>query len=158
AGASATGSAPAANATNPPAPAASTTSSTTPAAASATPGPRRFVALEPKLAGGSLPTSAGLDWLRDKGYKTVLDLPESPAVNPSFIVDVTNRGMRYVALPISLKTLDSDHISRFESELSSSDARPIYFCDADGTRAGALWYIRRMTVDKIDQQEATREA
>ena len=130
----------------------------TPAAAAATPGPRRFVSLEPKLAGGSLPTPAGLDWLREKGYRTFLDLRESKEVQASFIADVTNRGMRYVALPVSVKTLDNDHISRFDFELSLSDARPLYFCDADGSRAGALWYIRRMTVDKIDQQAATREA
>jgi protein tyrosine phosphatase (PTP) superfamily phosphohydrolase (DUF442 family) len=116
------------------------------------------VSLEPKLAGGSLPDPAGLDWLRDKGYKTFLDLRESPEVQPSFIADVTNRGMRYVALPVSVKTLDADHISRFQFELSLSDARPLYFCDADGSRAGALWYIRRMTVDKVDPQAAAREA
>lgn len=136
-------------ATNPPAP---------PAAAQASPGPRRFVSLEPKLAGGSLPTPAGLDWLRDKGYKTFLDLRESKEVQPSFIADVTNRGMRYVALPVSAKTLDADHISRFQFELSLAEARPLYFCDADGSRSGALWYVRRLTVDKIDTQAATREA
>lgn len=141
-----------------PAPATNSTSQKSPAAASATPGPRRFVSLEPKLAGGSLPDAAALDWLRDKGYKTVLDLRESAQVQPSFIADVTNRGMRYVALPVSVKTLDADHISRFQFELSLSDARPLYFCDSDGFRAGALWYIRRMTVDKIDQEAATREA
>lgn len=150
--------APAPGNTNASPPASTSTNRTTPAAASATPGPRRFVSLEPKLAGGSLPDAAGLDWLREKGYKTFLDLRESAEVQPSFIADVTNRGMRYVALPVSVKTLDADHISRFQFELSLSDARPLYFCDADGSRAGALWYIRRMTVDKVDQQAATRDA
>ncbi len=66
--------------------------------------------------------------------------------------------MRYVALPIGVKTVDDDLVSRFNFELSLSNARPLYFCDTDGTRAGMIWYIRRMTVDKVDPQVANREA
>jgi protein tyrosine phosphatase (PTP) superfamily phosphohydrolase (DUF442 family) len=129
-----------------------------PPAADAAPGLRRFVSTEPKLAGGSLPNAAGLDWLAEKGYKTLLDLREITDVQPSFIAEVTNRGLRYVALPISVKTLDADHVSRFQAEISLADGRPLYFCDTDGSRAGALWYIRRVAIDKVDVQSAQREA
>jgi protein tyrosine phosphatase (PTP) superfamily phosphohydrolase (DUF442 family) len=125
---------------------------------SVAPGIRRFVALEPKLSGGSVPTEAGLDWLAEKGYKTLLDLRDSKQVDSTFLEAVTSRGLRYVALPIGLTQLDADHVSRFELELALSEARPLYFCDTDGTRAGALWYIRRLTVDKVDAQAARREA
>jgi protein tyrosine phosphatase (PTP) superfamily phosphohydrolase (DUF442 family) len=122
------------------------------------PGLLRFLVVEPKLAGGSLPTTVGLDWLAEKGYKTILDLREIGEVDRAFLSEVDQRGMRYVALPIGLKTLDLDHVARFNFELTLADARPLYFCDTDGNRAGALWYIRRMTVDKVDPQAATREA
>ena len=122
------------------------------------PGLLRFLVVEPKLAGGSLPTTVGLDWLAEKGYKTILDLREIGEVDRAFLSEVDQRGMRYVALPIGLKTLDLDHVARFNFELTLADARPFYFCDTDGNRAGALWYIRRMTVDKVDPQAATREA
>ncbi|SIO67547.1 Predicted phosphohydrolase, protein tyrosine phosphatase (PTP) superfamily, DUF442 family [Singulisphaera sp. GP187] len=125
---------------------------------SVAPGIRRFVALEPKLSGGSLPTTAGLDWLAEKGYKTILDLRETSQVQPSFIEDVANRGMRYVALPVGLKKMDAEHVARFNLEMTLSDARPLYFCDTDGTRSGALWYIRRLTVDGVDAQVAKHEA
>ena len=127
-------------------------------ARSAAPGIRRFAAVEPKLAGGSLPTTAGLDWLAEKGYKTVLDLRESGADSTSYASEVTSRGLRYVALPISLQTVDSKHLELFSAELSLSEARPLYFCDTDGDRAGVLWYLRRITVDKVDPQDASREA
>src|SRR5207247_1907163 len=74
---------------------------------------RRFQVLEPRLAGGSLPSAAGLDWLAETRYKTILDLRETSDVQPSFIADVTNRGLRYVALPIGVTKLDSAHVSRF---------------------------------------------
>ena len=120
------------------------------------PGIRRFVALEPKLSGGSLPSPAGLDWLAEKGYRTLLDLREASEVDPAFIEEVANRGLRYVALPIGLKKVDAPHVDRFNLEIALSDARPLYFCDSDGTRAGVLWYLRRLTVDKVDEPAAAR--
>src|SRR5262249_2556795 len=38
------------------------------------PGIARFAAVDLKLAGGSLPSPAGLDWLEEKGYRTLVDL------------------------------------------------------------------------------------
>ena len=134
------------------------TSTTAPAEVSVVPGIRHFQVVEPKLAGGSLPTATGLDWLAEKGYKTILDLRDTNDVQPSFIEEVTKRGMRYMILPVGLNQVDSNHISRFNEDLALSDARPLYFCDADGTRAGVLWYIRRLTVDKYDASAASREA
>jgi hypothetical protein len=38
------------------------------------------------------------------------------------------------------------------------EARPLYFFDSDGTRAGTLWYIRRVAVDRVNTEIARREA
>jgi protein tyrosine phosphatase (PTP) superfamily phosphohydrolase (DUF442 family) len=122
------------------------------------PGIARFVAVDLKLAGGSTPSSAGLNWLVEKGYKTVVDLREPSETDAAFIAEVTRRGLRYIALPVNLKSIDKTHASRFNFELALSDARPLYFFDADGTRAGAFWYIRRITLDRVTSQIARREA
>ena len=126
--------------------------------ASVGPGLARFVAVDLKLAGGSLPTTAGLDWLAEKGYRTLLDLRESAEVAPAFIAEVTKRGLRYIALPIGPGSIDREHVARFAFEVAAGEARPLYFFDTDGTRSGALWYIRRVTTDRVDQQVAHREA
>ena len=122
------------------------------------PGIRRFSGVEAKLSGGSMPTTTGLDWLAEKGYKTVLDLREESEITPAFIADVTRRGMRYVALPITSKTVDADHVSRFLFELSVANTRPLYFFDREGTRASVMWFIRRVSVDHVDPQVARRDA
>ncbi len=70
----------------------------------------------------------------------------------------TRRGLRYIALPVNLKSIDRAHVARFNFELALSEARPLYFFDTDGTRAGTLWYIRRIAVDRVDSQIARREA
>ena len=122
------------------------------------PGFRHFAGVESKLAGGSLPSAVGLDWLVERGYKTILDLREGNDISAAFIADADRRGLRYVALPINVKTVDSLHVSRFESEIALADGRPLYFCDTDGTRPGVMWYIHRMTVDKVDAAVARRDA
>ncbi len=126
--------------------------------ASIGPGLARFVAVDLKLAGGSLPSADGLDWLVEKGYRTVLDLRQSSEVPSTFIAEVTNLGLRYVALPIGVGSIDRDHVNRFNFEIAAGEARPLFFFDSDGTRAGALWYIRRITADRVDHAVARREA
>jgi protein tyrosine phosphatase (PTP) superfamily phosphohydrolase (DUF442 family) len=127
---------------------------------SVSPGIKHFQGLEPNLAGGSLPSAIGLDWLAEKGYKTLLDLREPGPDQAAFIAEVTKRGLRYLPLPITLKTFDAEHVKRFNSELEQADARPLYFFDTEGDRAGAMWYIRRITVEqvKVDPKTAVQEA
>ncbi len=122
------------------------------------PGISRFVAVDLKLAAGSVPSAAGLDWLTEKGYKTLVDLRESSETDLPFIGEATKRGLRYIALPVNLKSIDRAHVARFNFELAMSEARPLYFFDSDGTRAGTLWYIRRVAVDRVNTEIARREA
>ena len=122
------------------------------------PGISRFVAVDPRLAAGSVPSPAGLAWLAGKGYKTLVDLRESSDTDLPFIAEASKRGLRYIALPVGLKSIDRAHVTRFNLELAMSEARPLYFFDSDGTRAGALWYIRRIAVDKVNADIARREA
>ena len=118
---------------------------------------KKFAGVEAKISAGSLPETAGLAWLADKGYKTVLDLREEADSTPAFRDEIARLGMRYVALPVNAKTLDADHVRRFENELTLAEARPLYFFDTDGTRAG-LWYIHRVAVDRVDTPTARRDA
>jgi len=118
----------------------------------------RFVAVDLKLAGGSAPSTVGLGWLSERGYKTLLDLRDTSEFDASFIGEAAKRGLRYVSFPTNLEKLDREHIDRFSAELALNDARPLYFFDDDGSRAGALWFIRRVSVDKVGWDVARREA
>jgi protein tyrosine phosphatase (PTP) superfamily phosphohydrolase (DUF442 family) len=144
----------------PPAPEANSNTplTPTPAAVSVAPGIHHFSAVELRLAGGSLPNSQGLEWLAEKGYKTLLDLRESGEVQPSFLAEVQKNHLRYVSLPVTLKTVNTESLNRFNLELAMAEQRPLYFCDTDGNRAGALWFVRRIQVDHVDLQTARREA
>ena len=128
------------------------------AVAEGAPGIARFVSVDLKLAGGSRPSPEGVQWLAEKGYKTLLDLSPPAQISPALIAEAGRCGLRYLALPVNLETLDRTQAERFSAELALDDARPLYFFDEDGTRAGALWYLRRITVERFNAQLARREA
>jgi protein tyrosine phosphatase (PTP) superfamily phosphohydrolase (DUF442 family) len=87
-----------------------------------------------------------------------VDLREPSETSVGFMNEAAKRGLRYIPLPVNSSTIDRAHVDRFNFELASSDARPLYFFDSDGTRSATLWYIRRITVDRVDNQIARREA
>jgi protein tyrosine phosphatase (PTP) superfamily phosphohydrolase (DUF442 family) len=122
------------------------------------PGIDRFKPVEPQLAGGSLPTAAGWAFLIDKGYRTVLDLRDRSEVKPADVAAADHAGLRYVALPITPETIDAAHIARFQEEITLAGSRPLFFFDADGSRASVLWYLRLVTIDKRDPKDAAQDA
>lgn len=118
----------------------------------------RFVVVDLELAGGGAPSPIGLGWLAGKGYKTLLDLRDPSEIDLAFLGEAARRGLRYVSFPTDLEKLDREHIDRFAAELALNAARPLYFFDDDGNRAGAMWFTRRVLIDKVGWEIAHREA
>ena len=128
-------------------------------ATSQTPGIRTFKVVEPRLAGGSLPSEAGWTWLADQGYKTVLDLRPRDTVRSSDVASINATGIHHVPLPMAENDLDKPaQLERFIAEISKEPSRPIFFFDTDGSRAATLWYIYQVSHLKHSPEEARREA
>jgi protein tyrosine phosphatase (PTP) superfamily phosphohydrolase (DUF442 family) len=122
------------------------------------PGVRHFASVRPGISGGGAPGREGLDWLKDKGIKTIVDLRAPSEIDPSFGDAVKAHGFRYISLPIDAAKPDAAKAAAFRDEVTKADNHPVYFFDADGTRAGLIWYVHRLTFDKVDPQIASREA
>ncbi len=129
-----------------------------PAPLSASPGIARFKVLQPQLAAGDVPRPEGWAWLAETSYRTVLDLRPRALVAADDLAQIDRHGLRHVAFPISAETIDAEHLRRFEEELALAGARPLFFFDVEGQRAAVLWYLHRVTVDKIEPAAARREA
>jgi protein tyrosine phosphatase (PTP) superfamily phosphohydrolase (DUF442 family) len=127
-------------------------------AAPQAPGLRRFASIAPSVAGGSAPSVEGLDWLKEKGYRTLLDLRKGAEVDPNFVDAVNDRGMVYISLPIMATRLDSNRLARFDDLISRAENRPLFFCDTDGTRAALAWYIHQRVIAQEDPQSAQSKA
>ena len=122
------------------------------------PGLHRFASVAPSVGGGSAPSIEGLDWLKEKGYRTFLDLRKGTEVEPNFADAVNDRGMVYISLPIVANRLDPSRLARFDDLLSQSDNRPLFFCDKDGTIAGMAWYIHLRVVGQEESHVAAGKA
>jgi protein tyrosine phosphatase (PTP) superfamily phosphohydrolase (DUF442 family) len=122
------------------------------------PGRFRFSALEPGLAAGRLPGADDVAYLAEKGYKTLLDLGTPDAARLEVIRAASEKGMRYVALPIALDRADLDDLKRFEAEIRQTSARPIYVFDNTGRVVAAAWYWHRLNlglaIDKVREEAA----
>ena len=124
----------------------------------AVPGIAVFASLEPTLAGGSLPTPTGLDWLTEKGYKTLVDLRSSDESHETMIRESHQRGFRYLVLPVEMSELKLKDVEQFTQELRLEDDRPVYFFDQDGTRASAMWLVHRVRRDHLELAKAEQDA
>lgn len=122
------------------------------------PGIRRSGSVAPSVAGGSAPSTEGLDWLKEKGYRTFVDLRTPSEIEPNFVDSVYDRGMVYISLPIVANRLDPSRLARFDDLIAQSDNRPLYFCDSDGSRAGLVWYIHLRTIGQDDAPTAAQKA
>jgi protein tyrosine phosphatase (PTP) superfamily phosphohydrolase (DUF442 family) len=142
-----------------PAPEKPETAATKPAdiTAGLAPGIRRFRVIEPQLAVGSLPSENGWKWLSDLRYKTVIDLRPATEVRQSELKSIDHMGLRYIAIPMPLDTIDDSLMAKLETELAREDARPVFVFDSDGIRPAAAGYLHLATVRKVDSHTAERE-
>lgn len=122
------------------------------------PGIQRSAYVAPSIGGGSAPSLEGLDWLREKGYKTFIDLRQRSNIEPTYVESVNDLGMVYISLPIDAEHLSSSRIARFEELIAQAFNRPLYFCDVNGSRAGLIWYLHLRSVVGEDRESAAQKA
>ncbi|QDV37927.1 hypothetical protein [Tautonia plasticadhaerens] len=118
-----------------------------------------FHSVEPLLAGGSFPSAdAGWAELAGLGYRTVLDLRPIGQVRQEDFAASSRAGLRHLLLPTTPGVIDAGLVRRFNEELAQEPARPLFFCDLDGSTAAALWYVHLVAEDRYDPSRARRDA
>ncbi|MCS7166411.1 MAG: hypothetical protein RMI91_00530 [Gemmatales bacterium] len=110
------------------------------------------------VASGLYPHGQGWDWLRQKGYRTVLHLKSSGEDDSGLRGECERRGLRYLVLEVEPQTLNRELVLRFSQTLADRSLHPIFITDKDGVRAGALWYLHYRLTEKLDEAEARRRA
>lgn len=113
---------------------------------------------EPNVATGGQPTLEGMKWLKERGFRTVLNLlPESEA-DPAEASMVRQLGLEYISLPITAQTIGAETAGQFNQIVDDAKHRPLFIHDSTGSHTGAMWYLHRVTVDKIPDDRARRQA
>jgi protein tyrosine phosphatase (PTP) superfamily phosphohydrolase (DUF442 family) len=125
---------------------------------SVAPGFKRFKVVDRQLAGGTVPTESGWAFLLEKGYKTVIDLRETSEVQAADVALAARSGFRYIPLPVTPQTLNAATLAKFQEEITLAGSRPLLFFDDNGARPAVMWYLKQVSIDKIDPADAAREA
>jgi hypothetical protein len=67
-------------------------------------------------------------------------------------------GLRYVVLPVTPEEIGETLLKRFDDEIAQAGNRPLYYFDADGSRAAVLWYLHLISTGQVDAAEAAKVA
>lgn len=120
------------------------------------PGLPGYVVLDANIAYGHQPEATGLQWLKRRGFVTVLDLRSEP--DPAEAPLVEGLGLQYVNLPLPLNhAISQEDYARLKEVLSHPRYRPLFVHDERGERFAAVWLSYRVREGNLTIEEATEE-
>jgi protein tyrosine phosphatase (PTP) superfamily phosphohydrolase (DUF442 family) len=118
----------------------------------------QFAIARERVAAGLKPSIDGLSWLRDAGYRTVLHIRKPGEDDDADRKQITKRGLRYVSLEVSARTLTAAVLDDFARIVAEAKEAPLFVYDEDGIVAGGLWYLYFRTVEKDSDDSARLKA
>jgi protein tyrosine phosphatase (PTP) superfamily phosphohydrolase (DUF442 family) len=119
----------------------------------------RFAWVDPgKVAAGLEPFPEGFDWLRQRGFRTVVHVRPTGEDNTETRRLVESKGLKYVPLTVSPQTLDRELVAEFGRAVRDEAGQPVFVCDRRGPLAGALWYLHFRLNDNLPDAEARARA
>lgn len=120
------------------------------------PGLPGYVVVQPNVAFGQQPEAAGLQWLKRRGFTTVLDLRSDP--DPAEAPLLRQLGLDYINVPLRVDRLWSDETyARLREVLTHPRYRPLFVHDEKGQRLAALWLVFRVREAGVTPAQAEEE-
>lgn len=105
------------------------------------------------MASGRKPALEGFDTLKWTGFKSIVYLHPAGA-DVSAVRDVAEKkGLAFTAIETTPERL-ADASTAFDRAVSDRANQPVYVCDDDGVRAGAMWYVRFRGADQLSPEVA----
>ena len=118
----------------------------------------QFAVVKEGVASGQKPFAEGLNWLREKGYRTVLHLRLPGADDTAARRQFEAKGFRYLSLEVSPQTLNRETVDQFNRIVGDPANLPLFVYDRDSSLAGGLWYLHGRIVGGLPNDKATAEA
>lgn len=125
------------------------------------PGANNFARLETTVACGGATTPEAVPEIKKLGFKSIINLrlPNEPGANiEAEAAAAKTAGINFYSIPFSGQQPDPAVADKFLATITAPGNEPAYIHCAAGNRAGAMWMIKRMTVDKWDSERAFTEA
>jgi uncharacterized protein (TIGR01244 family) len=125
------------------------------------PGVTNFARLETTIACAGATTSAAVPELKRMGYASIINLRlanEPGADIEGEAAAARAVGINFIHLPFNEAAPDLTVVDGFLKAVTAPANQPAFVHCASGNRASAMWMIKRMLVDKWDEDRAGTEA
>jgi uncharacterized protein (TIGR01244 family) len=125
------------------------------------PGITNFARLETTVACAGAVTPSAVAEIKKMGFKAIFNLRlanEQGADIESETAAAKAAGINFVHLPLSGSSPDPNVVDSFLEAITAAGNQPAFIHCASGNRASALWFIKRVIVDKWDTDRAMAEA
>ncbi|MEI6245857.1 MAG: sulfur transferase domain-containing protein [Acidobacteriota bacterium] len=124
-------------------------------------GIRNFTKVDATVACAGSTEPAAMAEIGTRGYKAVINLRE--ATETGALIEESTKaaeaaGLKYIHLPLNSSHPDEAVVGRYLAALKDPANQPTFIHCASGSRAGAMWLIKRMLVDGWSEDKATAEA
>ena len=127
----------------------------------AIPGITNFARLETTVACAGAVTPSAVDEIKKMGFKAIFNLrlaTEQGADIEGETAAAKTAGINFFHLPLSGSSPDPKVVDSFLEAIMAAGNQPALIHCASGNRASALWFIKRVIVDKWDTDRAMAEA
>ncbi len=118
----------------------------------------QFAIARKQVASGLKPFSEGIDWLRDKGYRTVLFIRAPGEDDSAARRQFTAKGFRYLSLEVSPLRLSRELIDEFNRLVTDPANLPLFVYDRDSSLQGGMWYLHFRISEGHNSDRAAIEA
>ena len=125
------------------------------------PGASNFAKLETTVACGGATTPEAVPAIKEMGYKSIINLrlPSEAGANvEGEAAAAKTAGINFYSIPFSGQSPDPAVADKFLATITAPGNEPAYIHCAAGNRAGAMWMIKRLVVDRWDTEKAFTEA
>jgi len=127
----------------------------------AVPGIINFARLESTVACAGAVTPSAVAEIKKMGFNAIFNLrlaTEQGADIEGETAAAKAAGINFVHLPLSGSSPDPRVVDSFLEAITAAGNQPALIHCASGNRASALWFIKRVIVDKWDTDRAMAEA
>jgi uncharacterized protein (TIGR01244 family) len=125
------------------------------------PGITNFAQIETTVACAGAVTPASVAEIKKMGYKAIFNLrlpTEQGADIEGEAAAAKAAGINFVHLPLNGASPDPSVVDNFLKAITAPGNQPAFIHCASGNRAAAMWFIKRVVVDKWDNDRAMTEA
>jgi tyrosine-protein phosphatase SIW14 len=125
------------------------------------PGITNFAQVETTVACAGAVTPASVAGIKQMGFASIINLrldTEKGADIDAEAAAAKAAGINFVHLPLSGSMPDPAVADRFLKVIAEPGNQPAFIHCASGNRAAAMWLIKRVLIDKWDNDRALEEA